>query len=613
MGISGLHLDWGSSRYKGKVYRSYSLARALWKNGKNHKETIIKLGKLSDAEVKKWRDLLTVLKKPDSFLTTFEDICVEKHYTYLDAAIVNAVWDEFGLDSVFQDSGKKLISTATIARILTINRSIEPASKSKVPEWFNETALPWMLDINPSEINSARIFRELTTIENHKDAICQHLFNQYLQSDPASMKSLYYDLSSSSFEGTKCTLMKWGHCKGGYENHVVLALVVNKKGLPFYWEVLPGGTADSTTITWLLERLKSKFKLNNLKNITFVFDRGMVSDDNLDILETDEIKYISAMDKNQIESITKIKFEQFADLLPEKIDEQVKKLKGFKKINDNTYAREIKTTGKRRYILCFNPQLFKDQRKARKQALVDYNTFVNELNKELLDAKNSRKRSSTSNKFKKRLEKINLNGFVKITLSKKYVHKTDNETNRNIQTYQGKVVVDEEGMRMAGKKDGFWLLVTNHSEKSGKAFKLNTEEAISPYREKEIIEEAFKDIKSFVELEPMFVWTEDHVKAHYTICVLSYLNNRTLTLRLHMNEGKVSKEIVAHARLLKETSKCKLDYIEVKNIHQKKINLTKSTSKQRELLKRVCLPNLLSRKILDKANKNLNHAEEFTS
>ena len=51
------------------------------------------------------------------------------------------------------------------------------------------------------------------------------------------MKSLFYDLSSSSFEGTKCKLMKWGHCKGGYENHVVLALIVNKNGLPFYWEV----------------------------------------------------------------------------------------------------------------------------------------------------------------------------------------------------------------------------------------------------------------------------------------------------------------------------------------------------------------------------------------
>lgn len=196
--------------------------------------------------------------------------------------------------------------------------------------------------------------------------------------------------------------------------------------------------------------------------------------------------------------------------------------------------------------LRFNSQLFKDQRKARQQALVNFKAFADDLNKELLEAKNSRKRPATMNKFRKRLE-------------------------------------------------------------------LNTKEAIAPYREKEIIEEAFKDIKSFVELEPMFVWTENHVKAHYTICVLSYLVNRTLTLRLRINEGKVSNEIVAHAKFLKETSKCQLDYIEVKNIHQKKINLTKPTSKQRELLKRVSLSNLLNKKIVEKANKNLNYAEEFTS
>ena len=40
MDLSKLHLDWGSSRYKGKVYRSYSLARALWVDGKNKKEPI---------------------------------------------------------------------------------------------------------------------------------------------------------------------------------------------------------------------------------------------------------------------------------------------------------------------------------------------------------------------------------------------------------------------------------------------------------------------------------------------------------------------------------------------------------------------------------------------
>ena len=78
--LSQLHLDWGSSRYKGKVYRSYSLARPLWVDGKNKKETVVKLGKLSDTQVMQWRNLLKAIKNPECFLTSFEDICVEKHY-----------------------------------------------------------------------------------------------------------------------------------------------------------------------------------------------------------------------------------------------------------------------------------------------------------------------------------------------------------------------------------------------------------------------------------------------------------------------------------------------------------------------------------------------------
>jgi hypothetical protein len=80
-------------------------------------------------------------------------------------------------------------------------------------------------------------------------------------------------------------------------------------------------------------------------------------------------------------------------------------------------------------------------------------------------------------------------------------------------------------------------------------------------------------------------------------------------MRLHENIGDKSKEIITHQKLFKESSKCLLDYIEVKNIQQKKFSLTKSTSKQNELLQRVGLSNLINREIVEKANNNLIYAE----
>ena len=141
---------------------------------------------------------------------------------------------------------------AAVAAALTINRCIDPMSKVRVPAWFKQTALPFLLDVDAEQMNSSRIFRELTEIEGLKTELYDHLYKEHLERDPESMKSVFYDLTTTTFSGNKCLLMKWGHCKEGYENHVVLALVVNEKALPVYWAVLSGNTADATTIDWLL-------------------------------------------------------------------------------------------------------------------------------------------------------------------------------------------------------------------------------------------------------------------------------------------------------------------------------------------------------------------------
>jgi hypothetical protein len=99
--------------------------------------------------------------------------------------------------------------------------------------------LQWLLDIDASLINTSRIFRELEVIENHKEAICNHPFTKISQVFPNSMSSIFYDLSSTTFTGSRCVLMKWGHCKEGYFNHIVLAMVVNRDGLPFPNQIFP--------------------------------------------------------------------------------------------------------------------------------------------------------------------------------------------------------------------------------------------------------------------------------------------------------------------------------------------------------------------------------------
>ncbi len=598
MDLAKLHLHWGTSQYKGKRYRSYSLARAYRKNGKNVKDIVLKLGKLSEAEVAQWRQLLSLFKRPGAFVSTLEDITVTQHYAYLEVATANAIWAEWGLEAAFASDKKSTLGAATMARILTVNRCIDPMSKSQTPSWFQRTAMPWLLEIPAKAFTAVRVFRALSTIEAGKEALCRHLFTRLRQQQPETMDSVFYDLSSTTFSGTQCVLMKWGHCKEGYQQHVVLALVVNRDGLPFYWEVLAGGTADAKTITWLLEQVKARFQI---AQTTVVFDRGMVSEANLAQFEGAHIKYISAMDKNQMEGLTGVDFTGFSHLDPERVEVQARHLPGFASLNEHTYYRETRTLSQRRYILCFNPDLFTQQRQARQQALMTFRTVVDRLNAELQAAKKTRHYPPTYDKFARPLGKLKLKAFTDVTL--RVVSGVDPD--RAIRTYQATVVVNESAMHHAGRCDGFWVLVTNHTEKVKDHFTLSASDAIKPYQEKVVIESAFRDLKSFVEVKPVHVWNPDHVKAHYTCCVLAHLINRTLTRRLHQAPGELTQTIVAHPTLYQALTSCQINRIEVDPLGLATYSMTRPTPEQNELMQRLGLTTLLSSDIVKKARATM--------
>jgi transposase len=365
--------------------------------------------------------------------------------------------------------------------------------------------------------------------------------------------------------------------------------------------VLPGGTADAKTITWLLERFQERFDVSKM---TLVFDRGMVSEDNLLLLEQAEVKYISAMDKSQLEKISGIDFQQFSAIDPDHMDEG---LPLFTKLNDATYYREVSGDADRRYILCFNPQLFRDQRQARYQAITDFQSFVDMMNQELLVAKHSRQYQATYDKFKRRLVKVKLSGFTELKLHPvQILKKAANGKKRTVETFEGVMEIDEEALKTAGRLDGFWLLVTNHTEQDDGAYKLPPGDIITPYREKVVIESAFRDIKSFIEVAPMYVWTAEHVCAHFTICVLSHLINRTLTLRLHRHPGRLTRDVVSHEKLYRTLSKCQIDHIRVKNVGIETCNLTYQTDDQKELLGRIGLTMTHNSEVLHKARTALN-------
>jgi hypothetical protein len=106
------------------------------------KRIIWSIGKLTDLQALQIRKICQIMSDPDQVLTSIEDIVVQKSKPYGDLAIACALWDEWKLSKAFQyNLTNSELSTATVAKILTINRCVAPCSHYSIPQWISKTAI----------------------------------------------------------------------------------------------------------------------------------------------------------------------------------------------------------------------------------------------------------------------------------------------------------------------------------------------------------------------------------------------------------------------------------------------------------------------------------------
>jgi len=289
-----------SKQLKGKAtYIYYQIAWYFRKDGKPYRNVIKNLGRLKDSEIEFYKNAIACINGDlNVFPCQLDQLRVRTSRDYLPSAIGNFFWNHWELSSVFQTPpDRKEVSTGDIAKILTIIRLVKPSSKSYTTELYPETCLPELIGVLPSAYNKSRIFRELESIEFFKNKLGKHIFELAKKKNYTKGELLFYDLSSGNISGLRCVMAKWGHCKDGYRTHVVLMLVITPEGYPIYWEILEGNTADANTIEMLTGKIEEAFgKIDSV----LCFDRGMVSDDNLKLLEKKTIPVITALDGNQV-------------------------------------------------------------------------------------------------------------------------------------------------------------------------------------------------------------------------------------------------------------------------------------------------------------------------
>ncbi len=535
-----MHLDYQTSRYKDKVYKYYHIAEAYREGGKVKKNRLFPLGTLSDEQAKKIRLILKVVSNPDEQVTTLANIVAQECVNYLDVAVVNQLWESWQLSEAFTfDITRGDLSTDLVAKVLTINRCLDPCSHYSVPGWIRGTALPDILGEQLLDLNDDKIYYELSKIEKNKLAIEHFLFKKTYEQDPKSYDYVNYDLSTSYFVGLKCKLSAFGISKDRKRNckQVILALMINSRGYPFKWDVFPGNMPEMDTMDKVIRSCAHRFKL---KDLSMVFDRGLVSEENLNLIEDKNLKYITALDKDQIPNVPVVDLKVFKDLDSDTALERIPRLPGFTKFDSSLYYLDLGVEGKRRYIVGINPEKFIQDRQTRKEKMDCFRHFIAQTNRSLKRAKMDRKANPTRNKFFNELKRLKIKKYYEDPQLKEiHVNITLKSGERKqVRSFQVKVKEKKQKIAKEILTDGLCMFVTNHVKKEQEQYLFPSKRIIEAYREKTQVENAFKNIKSFVKIRPFFVNKVEHVKAVYTICVLSYFINRYLSEQRKASEGK---------------------------------------------------------------------------
>ena len=574
-----------------KVYRYYSLAEPYREAGKNKKRVLAHLGVLSLDQVARIRQSLRIAANPDVQLLDPLSVVCNKTWGYLDVSVFHQLWKQLGLGQLIE-SGRGDVELEKLLEILVINRATAPRSKLGVTRWYGTTALDRILKISMESIEENRIYRCLSDIESWHQRIEAYIFDKLIRPQDPSASSLYfYDLSSSYFEGTSVPCAAFSeHSKDHRPDRmqVVLGLLINETGLPFSWDLFKGNQGDAPTLTAQLEKFKTRF---NLKKALLVFDRGFLSHENLKAVEVSGYEYLTGLDSPQIRDILSFTGnDSLKTMNLENAQDLISQAPGWKRLDETGFYRACGLINHRKTILLFDVDRYRGVVLRRQKKIEDFKKWVIEYNKELAKFKKHALRSAVEKKINKRLAKRGLDQYVGFDL---HGYTTENvvfQRRKNnpypSQKYQKKVksfqVVTQE--KKVDTLDGFFALIT--SEKSD----LTAEQMVQVYRQKYLIESAFREMKSILKLRPWFVYKETHVRAHYTICVLAYLLERQIDLLLEKNGLKEKGWTVG--RLKEQLSQYRL--VELGIGDKTRTILQKIPTELKELLKTLKLNAALS-------------------
>ena len=325
------------------------LRESFRENGKTKKRTIANLtGLVSIEEAKKIKQILKGADVASASLEESLEISSTRPHGHV--AAVLGTMKSLKLPGIL---GKFNCPERRHALALIAGRVISPGSKLALSRELRGGSSTLGEELQLSEdLTEKDLYEAMLWILERQGDIEKRLAKKHLSEGAVTL----YDLSSSYYEGSCCSLAAHGHnrdLKKG-KKQINYGVLTNKEGCPVAIEVYPGNTGDPNTVPDQLKKLRSRF---NIKKAIVVGDRGMLTNIQLDLAQVNpelaDYGWISALKNIQIKTLVNA-----GDLQPDLFDEC-----GLAEISSEDHFPD------ERLIVCRNPRLAKERTRKRNELL----------------------------------------------------------------------------------------------------------------------------------------------------------------------------------------------------------------------------------------------------
>lgn len=428
------------------------------------------------------------------------------------AWLLEGLWRQLGVADALRRAVGGRRFTTDVERVLfalVANRAIDPASKLAAAEWASEdVVIPGLVGMDEDQAYRAM---DVLVAGDAQAQVQEAVFFAVANLLNLEVDLLFFDTTSTYFERDDEEpdggFRRYGHSKDHRPDlpQVVIGLAVTREGIPVRIWVWPGNTADAV----ILPEVRDGLRGWRLGRVVTVVDRGFSSDANLAYLTRAGGHWIAG--------------ERMRDGSPD-AQAALSRQGRYQGVRDNLRVKEVKVgdgDAARRFVVCHNPIEADRDRTRRDEAIA-------RLEAELARIAADRARVKT-----KKAKRNDSEGHRRAECALRD-HPTLSRYLRQLPS--GRLVIDRAKVRAEERLDGKFLLSTSDPD-------LSAEDVALGYKNLLEAERGFRDLKSTLELRPVFHRLEPRIRAHVLLCWLALLLIRVAERRSGMTWRRINTEL----------------------------------------------------------------------